>query len=398
MTAVPFLDVKATDFSIRSEVVMAAREQHWYAKTPYGVAILRYEDANALQNDKRLHQGTRRWPEHNGIESDLLVPWWNEMMLSLEGEDHIRIRKLANPAFSPRIIEALTPQFAKLANDLIDEFCEKGSCEFMSEFAEPFSAKVITLLLGLPENLWPEIADLATKLGYVFSVTFKEDLPEIEEGLRGILQITQHLIDTHQDLDSDSFISTMVQASVDGQKITERELLVMLSFIIFAGFDTTRNQLGLGMQTFSKNKDQWKLLGENPEHARLAVEEVMRLNPTITWFTREAVEDFDYKDLHINKGMTLQFYNVQIGTDHRKYEPIEMDITTSRAPHFGFGGGMHHCLGHYVARIDMQEALKALAKRIPDFQIENGAHYLPDSGNTGPIELPISFTASGRYS
>lgn len=398
MSIAPFLDVKATDFSIRSEIVMAAREKHWYAKTPYGVAILRYEDANALQNDKRLHQGTRRWPQHNGIESELLVPWWNEMMLSLEGQDHIRIRKLANPAFSPRIIEALTPQFAKLANDLIDDFCERGSVEFMSEFAEPYSAKVITLLLGLPNELWLEIADLATKLGYVFSVTFKDDLPEIEDGLRGILRITQHLIDTYQDLDSDSFISTMVQASVDGQKITERELLVMLSFIIFAGFDTTRNQIGLGMQTFSKNYQQWKLLGEHPEFARTAVEEVMRLNPTITWFTREAIEDFEYKDLHIEKGMTLQFYNVQIGSDPKKYEPIEMDITTARAPHFGFGGGMHHCLGHYVARIDMQEALKALAKRIPDFKIEAGAHFLPDSGNTGPIGLPLSFTPSARYS
>ena len=398
MTTVPFLDVKATDFSIRSEVVMTAREQHWYAKTPYGVAILRYEDANALQNDKRLHQGTRRWPQHNGIESELLVPWWNEMMLSLEGQDHIRIRKLANPAFSPRIIEALTPQFATLANSLIDDFCERGSVEFMSEFAEPYSAKVITLLLGLPEELWREIADLATKLGYVFSVTFKEDLPEIEKGLQGILRITQHLIDTYQDLASESFISTMVQASVDGQKITERELLVMLSFIIFAGFDTTRNQLGLGMQTFAKNKNQWELLGQHPEYARMAVEEVMRLNPTITWFTREAVEDFKYKDLHIEKGMTLQFYNVQIGSDPRKYESLEMDITSSRAPHFGFGGGMHHCLGHYVARIDMQEAFKALSKRIPDFKIESGAQFLPDSGNTGPIELPLSFSPTARYS
>ncbi len=398
MTTIPYLEVKATDFSIRSEVVMAAREKHWYARTPYGVAILRYEDANALQNDKRLHQGTRRWPEHNGIESDLLVPWWNEMMLSLEGQDHIRIRKLANPAFSPRIIEALTPEFSKLANDLIDEFCEKGSCEFMSEFAEPYSAKVITLLLGLPESLWREIADLATKLGYVFSVTFKEDLPEIEEGLRGILRITQQLIDNYQDLDSDSFISTMVRASADGEKITERELLVLLSIIIFAGFDTTRNQIGLGMQTFAKNPSQWALLKNHPEYARMAVEEIMRLNPTITWFTREANEDFDYKDLKIEKGMTLQFYNVQIGTDPRKYEAPEMDITTSRAPHFGFGGGMHHCLGHYVARIDMQEAVKALSVRIPDFKIENGARYLPDSGNTGPIELPISFTPSARYS
>lgn len=396
MPNVPNLDLKAADFSIRSEIVMAARENHWYATTPFGVAILRYEDANALQNDKRLHQGTRRWPQHNGIESELLIPWWNEMMLSLEGEDHIRIRKLANPAFSPRIIEALTPEFAKLANDLIDEFCENGSCEFMSEFAEAYSAKVITLLLGLPESLWREIADLATKLGYVFSVTIADDLPEIEEGLRGILKITQQLIDTHHELDEDSFISTMVQASVDGQKITERELLVMLSFIIFAGFDTTRNQIGLGMQTFINNRDQWSLLGERPELGRQAVEEVMRLNPTITWFTREAVEDFEYKDLEIKSGMTLQFFNVQIGSDENKYDPIKMDLIAQRAPHFGFGGGMHHCLGHYVARIDMQEAFKALAKRIPDFQIAAGAKYLPDSGNTGPIELPITFTPTAK--
>lgn len=396
MTSIPFLDVKAADFSIRSAPVMAAREQHWYATTPYGIAILRYEDTNALQNDKRLHQGTRRWPEHNGIQSELLVPWWNEMMLSLEGQDHIRIRKLANPAFSPKIIEALKPEFTKLANDLLNDFCEKGSAEFMSEFAEPYSAKVITLLLGLPPELWREIAELATKLGYVFSVTIKQDLPEIEAGLRGILAITQNLIDTHTELDPDSFISTMVQATVDGQKITERELLVMLSFIVFAGFDTTRNQLGLAMQVFTQNPEQWDLLSKDPDLARNAVEEAMRLNPTITWFTREAIEDFEYKDLQIKKGTTLQFFNVPVGSDPAKYESIAMDITKSRAPHFGFGGGMHHCLGHYVARIDMQEALKALAKRIPDFKIDPGAQYLPDSGNTGPITLPISFTGSAK--
>jgi cytochrome P450 len=396
MTSIPFLDVKAADFSIRSAPVMAAREQHWYATTPYGIAILRYEDTNALQNDKRLHQGTRRWPEHNGIQSELLVPWWNEMMLSLEGQDHIRIRKLANPAFSPKIIEALKPEFTKLANDLLNDFCEKGSAEFMSEFAEPYSAKVITLLLGLPPELWREIAELATKLGYVFSVTIKQDLPEIEAGLRGILAITQNLIDTHTELDPDSFISTMVQATVDGQKITERELLVMLSFIVFAGFDTTRNQLGLAMQVFTQNPEQWDLLSKDPDLARNAVEEAMRLNPTITWFTREAIEDFEYKDLQIKKGTTLQFFNVPVGSDPAKYESIAMDITKSRAPHFGFGGGMHHCLGHYVTRIDMQEALKALAKRIPDFKIDPGAQYLPDSGNTGPITLPISFTGSAK--
>jgi cytochrome P450 len=73
-----------------------------------------------------------------------------------------------------------------------------------------------------------------------------------------------------------------------------------------------------------------------------------------------------------------------------------MDLTASRAPHFGFGGGMHHCLGHYVARIDMQEALKTLARRLPNFTIEAGTENLPDSGNTGPIVMPITFTPTAR--
>ena len=100
---VPFLDPQAPGFSIRSPEVMAAREQHWYARTPFGVAILRYEDANELQNDKRLYQGTRRWPELNGITTGPLAQWWPDMMMSLEGQDHLRLRKLANPAFKPQI-------------------------------------------------------------------------------------------------------------------------------------------------------------------------------------------------------------------------------------------------------------------------------------------------------
>lgn len=396
MTTVPFIDVQAPGFSIRSLEVMAAREESWYAKTPFGIAILRYEDANELQNDKRLYQGSRRWPEHNGITEGPLAEWWQEMLMSLEGEDHRRLRRLANPAFSPRIIEALTPEFTELANQLVDNFCENGSCDFMAEFAEPYSALVITKLLGLDPSLWSDIADFATKMGYVFSVTIKDDLPVIEEGLEGVLKISQDLIDLRKNDIRDDFISNLVEATVDGERITERELLILISFLVFAGFDTTRNQLGLAMQTFSQRRVQWEMLGADHDLARNAIEEVMRVNPTITWVSREANETFEYKGLTIDKGTTLQIFNIPVGSDPAKYDPITMDITTQRAPHFGFGGGMHHCIGHYVARIDMQEAIKVLVARIPDFQILDGAEYLPDSGNTGPTKLPISFTPTAR--
>ena len=142
--AVPFIDPTVPGFSIRSTQVLAARNEHWYARTPFGVAILRYEDANTLQNDKRLWQGTRRWPELNGITTGPLASWWQEMIMSLEGQDHVRLRKLANPAFKPRVIEALTPEFTSLARELVDNFADAGHVEFMTQFAEPYSARVIT--------------------------------------------------------------------------------------------------------------------------------------------------------------------------------------------------------------------------------------------------------------
>jgi cytochrome P450 len=318
------------------------------------------------------------------------------MLLSVEGDDHLRLRRLAGPAFSPKTIEPLAPFFASLANELIDNFAEKGSCEFMSEFAEPFSARVITGLLGLDTQLWPQVADLATKLGYVFSVTIKEDLPVIEEGLLGILDISEKLIQSRRGTDRDDFIGTLVKASIDDKQITEEELLSLVSLLIFAGFDTTRNQIGLGMQTFSKYPKQWKLLGEDPELARASVEEVMRVNPTITWVSREASVDFEYKDLAIKAGTTIHLLTIPAGSDPRKFDNNDFDITADRAPHFGFGGGMHHCIGHYVARLDMKEAFKALASRLPDMQIASGATYLPDSGNTGPTKLPITFRQGSK--
>ena len=138
--SVPYLDMARADFSVRSPEVMTARESSWYAETPFGIAVLRYEDANALLKERRLFQGTRKWPSHFDITDGILAQWWPTMLLSIEGTDHLRLRKLAGPAFSPKVIELMTGWFAELAESLIDNFYERGECEFMSEFAEAYSA------------------------------------------------------------------------------------------------------------------------------------------------------------------------------------------------------------------------------------------------------------------
>ena len=131
----------------------------------------------------------------------------------------------------------------------------------------------------------------------------------------------------------------------------------MVVLAIFGGIDTTRNQLGLAMSVFVDNPEQWALLGQHPELARGAVEEVMRTRPTTTWVTREALEDITFKGVLIAKGTTVHLFAESAGTDPAAF-PHGLDITLERKSHYGFGAGPHHCLGHFIARADMAEALR----------------------------------------
>lgn len=390
---VPVLDISDPAFAMQSEALRSARERSWYAHTNYGFAILRYEEVSKLLKSPKLRQGSAKWPAHNGVHSGVFHDWWVKNLLVLEGEDHHRIRRLLNPAFSPRLISGLVPRFQVLANELVDEFIERGECEFVSEFAEPYATRVLTILLGIPESEWPTIARLASSIGLALGVTFKQDLQKVDAAVTELYAYAEDLIKARQDNPGDDFVSRLVLASRDGDKLSDEELRNALVLLIFGGMDTTRNQLGLAMQSFIRNPEQWELLAARPELGGRAVEEVMRINPTVTWVTREAVEDFTYQGLEIPEGTTVHLFTQVSGTDPKAFPNPEMDLLADRSPHYGFGGGVHHCLGHFVARADMSEALPLLARRLGNLHLTGGDEWLPDSGNTGPIRLPIGFTS-----
>jgi cytochrome P450 len=188
----------------------------------------------------------------------------------------------------------------------------------------------------------------------------------------------------------DDFITTLVETNRNKDALSDQELEDMVVATVFGGIDTTRNQIALAMSQFIENPKQWALLAERPELARAAVEEVMRTRPTTTWVTREALEHFTYKGLEIAQGTTVHLFAESAGTDPQHFTP-GFDIAAERKHHYGFGGGTHHCLGHFIARGDMTEALKLLAQRLRNPVYDGEPHWLPDSGNTGPITMKIRF-------
>ena len=401
--AVPFFDVADPAFCVTSAEVRRAREAGWYARTSYGLAVLRYDQVSRLIRHPALRQGSRLWPAHHGITSGPFADWWASWVLNLEGEAHHRMRRLLSPAFSRRIVEALRPRFGDLARELTDSFAGTGRCEFMADFAGPYAARVIAIMLGIAEAEWPTIAAESATVGLAMGVRIREHLPRIEAALAALYDYADTVIAARRREPRDDLVTHLVKSQADeggvaGDGLTGSELRDALVLLIFGGFDTTRNQLGLAMQVFLEHTAQWRLLGEHPGLGAAAVEEVMRVRPTTTWVTREALTDFTFDGLDIKAGTTIHLFCESAGTDPGQAGTGQagsgkFDITaTGRPPHFGFGGGIHYCLGHYVARADMATALTVLAGRLADPRPAGEAVWLPDSGNTGPVRLPISFT------
>lgn len=387
----PFLDIESPAFAMHSPEVAAAQAASWYARTPYGIAVLRHAEITRLIKDPRLYQGSRAWPRHNGVDSGPFAEWWSRILLCREGADHLRLKRLVTPAFSPRVLAALQPDFTRLAHEVIDGFAGSGRCEFMQQFSEPYATRVLTLLLGIPDEDWRTIADWAACMGLALGIRFRQERLRIDDAVEQLFGYADALIARHKDAPSEQFLSQLVQAQVDGDRLSDEELRDMVVLLIFGGIDTTRNQLSLGLRLFMEHPAQWELLASRPELAANAVEEIMRLQPTTTWVSREAAEDFQFEGLAITRGTTVHLLAAAAGSDPDAYADASFDITQRRTPHHAFGGGIHYCLGHAVARSDMAVAFTALSARLCNLALDGTARWLPDSGNTGAEWLPLRF-------
>lgn len=212
--SVPYLDLADPTFDVTSDAVHDARDVGWYAETPYGIAILRHAEGTALLKDRRFRQGNAQWPDQNGIHDGPWRQWWGETLLSLEGDDHLRLRRLLGPAFRSGAIERMRPRFQALADDLIDGFVADGRVEFVSGFAEPYASRILCLLLGLPDEEWPRVAHWADDLGKSFAVTVRDELPRIEAALQGLTGFIEEVVAERAVRPADDLVTTLLHASM----------------------------------------------------------------------------------------------------------------------------------------------------------------------------------------
>ena len=392
----PFLDLFAPDFQADpAPVIDQLRQNGWVARTALGCLVIGREQVHSLLSDPRLQSSLLFLVRMQGVTKGELHDLVSSALLALDGADHARLRRLVNRSFTPRAVDPHRPVMRSLVQELVEEFAPQGECEFMADFADHYPIRVICHVLGVPPEDLDQFARWGDALTYVLSLELGLRLAEVTQALADLNRYLDRLIEDRLAHPRDDLVSQLIAESDDGDRLNPLELRALIGGLLFAGYDTTRNQLGLAMTLFCEHPDQWRLLSERPALAPSAVEEVMRVAGVVAVTPRIAAEDLELDGWRVPAGTMVALSLASANHDPVAYqEPYAFDITAEREPHLTFGGGPHYCLGANLARAEMQEALPILARRLPSVALAEEPSWRSMTGIFGPTRLPLRFTAT----
>ncbi len=317
---VPFVDVLAPDgaqrFTDRSRELLEAGT--WLIRTPLWFSVLDHDGVRALQKEPRLHTLGVRLVEMQGITEGLLHERASDNILALEGEPHTRLRGLVSRAFTPRAVERLRPLMRDWLEARLDRLDQSAPFDFMAEIAEEYPIAVICAMVGAPPEDWPRFSAWATAVFKQFQFNLAQDRPEVERALMEIADYTDALIDERRhgaDASADDLISDLLAVEEDGDRVTPEEIRSLVTSLLLAGTDTTRNQLGLGILLLAQRPDQWQLLVDDPSRVPAAVEEILRFDPTAGATPRVVAEEFTFRGLTFTPGTAVALMSISANRD-----------------------------------------------------------------------------------
>jgi cytochrome P450 len=395
----PFLDTLSPDYDRNLHAAhRAASERSWLARTPVGLAFLHYEDVLWLLRDKRWRELGADALVGAGITEGPLWTWFQDQISSKEGEDHARLRRLVSRAFTPRRVESLRPLMRATTHDLLDRFVDRGACEFVAEFAAPYPVRVISGLLGIPDEDFERFHAWSRDLSLAYGSRIAVERPRIEAALLSLNAYVDDLLAARAESPQDDLISDLVAVEEQGDRLSRDELRAMVTVLIFGAQDTTQCQLACAAHTFIQHPDQWERLAKEPEWVVSAAEEVLRYEPAGSGSPRLSTEDIEYKGLTIPAGTVALPSAPAANRDPTIYpDPDRFDMTRKHAePMLTFGGGAHYCLGASLARIEIQEALAILSVRMPGIAADGEPEWRVGSLIRGPERLPVRFDSAPK--
>jgi len=379
----------------------------WYAEDPHSVwswlrreapvyydqnsdvwGISRHEDILAIEKDPETFSSCRA-PRPHGQP----LP----MMISMDNPEHQRRRSLVNRGFTPRRIAGHEAKVRELCRTIVDKVCERGQCDFVWDIAAPLPLLLIADMLGFDEETHDDLLRWSDDLLRGTTIDLPADVARAAfDAMLGFRQCQLQVIGERRIEPRDDLISTLCQATVDGEHLDDESIVQETLLILIGGDETTRHVISGGMLALLDNPDQLALLRDGGADLGVAVEELLRWVSPVKNMSRTVTRDVVIRGQRLHEGDQMILFYPSANRDEAVFDdPDRLDVLRQPNPHIAFGFGPHFCLGAALARLELRVMFETVLRRLPDLRLaETELPYRASNFVSGLETMPVRFTPS----
>ena len=324
-----------------------------------------------------------------------------KIMVMTDPPRHTRYRLLVNKGFTPRMIGLIEAHLGYRAELIVDQVIERGACEFVTELAAELPLQAIAEIMGVPQEERHLLFDWSNRLVGADDPEYNKDPDDKADATMAAAELymfASALGEARRSDPRDDVVTKLINAEIDGDKLTSEEFELFILLLAVAGNETTRNATAHGMHAFMTYPDEFAKLRDHPELMASAVEEVLRWSSPVLYFRRQATGDVELRGKQIKAGDKIAMWHVSGNRDEDVFEdPFRFDIERTPNDHVAFGGGgAHFCLGANLARLELRLLFEQLVTRTHDMHLVGEVERLRSNFIGGIKHLPVEFTPGLR--
>ena len=368
---------------------------HPYGDGPGFLALTGYDDILAVSRDSATWSsqasGVFFEPARPEDEFQLAL-----MMLTMDPPRHTKLRALVSRGFTPRQVARLNEHVAGMARQIVDDVMERGECDFVDDIAGALPSFVIAELLGIPLEDGRRLYELTEIMNSGAVGDTHIEHSHVLDAQMQMFEYGTELAARKRAVPGDDIATSLLQAEVDGERLTDLEFNMFFLLLINAGGDTTRNLVAAGILALMDHPAEQARLVADPSLMPTAIEEMLRYTSPVTVFVRTATKDTELRGISVKAGDRAAMFYPSANRDESRFdEPDRFDIGRAPNPHLAFGGGgTHFCLGANLARVEASAIIPEVLSRMKDLELAGPVERVRSNLMNGIHSMPVRFTAS----
>ena len=366
---------------------------HPYGDGPGFLALTGYDEVYAVSRDSTTWSSEATAVYFDIPGPDDIFDNRGAMMLTMDPPRHTALRALVSKGFKPRQVAKLNERITEMARDVVDSVIERGECDFVTDVAGALPSYAIAELLGIPLQDGYRLYEL-TEIMNTGAIGGSRAIRAAAEMFR----YSTELVARKRADPCDDIATSLLQAEVDGQHLSEREFHFLFMLLINAGGDTTRNLVAGGTCALMDHPEERTKLEADPSLLSTAVEEMLRYVSPVNAFFRTATKDTELRGVPVREGdRVAMFYPAANRDDAHFADPDRFDVTRKPNPHLAFsGGGAHFCLGANLARAEAAALVSEVLSRMKNIELARPVERMPSTLINGIHSMPVRFTPARR--